>query len=104
MGGGGLGWWVWKSGHQKRFGLKGGPSKKLEEKSDDDDNGGSKSSADEENENDDIDSGDRDELRVVILVFIYDEEAFERRAVTHSGRANNTIAINMPSVRTISVL
>ena len=38
--------------------------------SDEDENGGSKSSADEENENDYIDSGDRDELRVVILAFI----------------------------------
>ena len=42
--------------------------------SDEDDNGGSKSSADEESENDYIDSGDRDELRVVILAFISDEK------------------------------
>ena len=71
--------------------------------SNEDDNGDSKSSANEDNENDDIDSGDRDELRVVILVFINDEEAVERLAITHSGRANNTIAINMPSVLTTSV-
>ena len=70
--------------------------------SDKDDNGGSKSSADEENENDCIDSGDRDELRVVIFAFINDEEV-ERPAITHSGRTNNTIAINMPSVLTTSV-
>ena len=74
------------------------------DKSDENDNGDSKSSANEENENDDVDSGDRDESRAVILVFINDEEAVERLAITHSGRANNTIAINMPSVRTISVL
>ena len=61
------------------------------------DNGGSTSSANEENEIDDIDSGDRDEFRVVILVFINDE-ADESPAITHSGRANNTITINMPSV------
>ena len=71
--------------------------------SDEDDNGDSKSSTNEDNENDDIDSGDRDELRVVILVFINDVEAVERLAITHSGRANNTIAINMPSVLTTSV-
>ena len=70
---------------------------------DEDDNGGSKSSANEENENDDIDSGDRDELRVVILVFINDEEAVERPAITHLGRANFTIVINMPSVLTTAV-
>ena len=63
--------------------------------SNEDDNGGSKSSANGENGNDDIDSGDRDESRVVILVFINDEEAVERLAITHSGRANNTIAINI---------
>ena len=57
--------------------------------SDEDDNGGSKSSADEENENDYIDSGDRDELRVVILAFISDEEEVKRPAITHSGRTNN---------------
>ena len=68
-----------------------------------DDNGGRKSSADEENENDYIDSGERDELRVVILAFINDEEEVERPAITHSGRTNNTIAINMPSVLTTSV-
>ena len=56
--------------------------------SDEDDNGGSKSSVDEENENDYIDSGDRDELRVVILAFISDEEEVERPAITHSGRSN----------------
>ena len=72
--------------------------------SDEDDNGGSKSSADEENENDYIDSGDRDELRVVILTFINDEEEVERPAITHSGRTtNNIIAIKMPSVLTTSV-
>ena len=71
--------------------------------SDEDDNGDCKSRANEDNENDDIDSGDRDELRVVILVFINDVEAVERLAITHSGRANNTIAINMPSVLTTSV-
>ena len=72
--------------------------------SDEDDNGGSKSSVDEENENDYIDSGERDELRVVILAFINDdEEEVERPAITHSGRTNNTIAINMPSVLTTSV-
>ena len=63
--------------------------------SDEDDNGDCKSRANEDNENDDIDSGDRDELRVVILVFINDVEAVERLAITHSGRANNTIAINI---------
>ena len=57
--------------------------------SDEDDNGGSKSSADEEYENDYIDSSDRDELKVVILVFITDEEEVERPAITHSGRNNN---------------
>ena len=57
--------------------------------SDEDDNGGSKSSGDEENKNDYIDSGDRDELRVVILAFISDEEEVERPAITHSGRTNN---------------
>ena len=57
-------------------------------------------SADEENENDYIDSGDRDELRVVILAFINDEEEVERPTITHSGRTNNTIAINMRSVLT----
>ena len=51
----------------------------------------------------DIDSGDRDELRVVILVFINDEEAGERPVITHLGRANNTIAIDMLSVLTTSV-
>ena len=69
--------------------------------SDEDDNGGSKSSANEDNENDDIDSGG--ELRAVIFVFINDEEAVERPAITHSGRANNAIAMNMPSVLTTSV-
>ena len=68
----------------------------------DEDNGDSKSSANE-NENDDIDSGDKDKLRVVILVFINDEEAVGKPAITHSGRTNNTIAINMPSVLTTSV-
>ena len=68
----------------------------------DEDNGGSKSRANE-NENNDNDSGDKDKLRVVILVFSNDEEAFERPAITHSGRANNTIAINMSSVLTTSV-
>ena len=53
-----------------------------------DDNGGRQSSADEENENDYIDSGERDELRVVILAFISDEEEVERPAITHSGRSN----------------
>ena len=57
----------------------------------------------DENENDDIDSGDRDEFMVVILVFINGEEAVERPAITHLGKANNTIAINMPSVLTTSV-
>ena len=66
--------------------------------SDEDDNGGSKSSAHEENENDDVDSGDRDESRAVILVFINDEEAVERLAITHSGRANNIIAINIEQI------
>ena len=61
------------------------------------------SDKDEGNENDYIDSGDRDELRVVILAFINDEEEVERPAITHSGRTNNTIAINMPSVLTTSV-
>ena len=61
------------------------------------------SDEDEENENDYVDSGDRDELRVVILAFISDEEEVERLAITHSGRTNNTIAINMPSVLTTSV-
>ena len=70
---------------------------------DEDDNGSSKSSADEENENDYIDSGDRDELKVVILAFINDEEEVERPAITYSGKTNNTIAINMPSVLTTSV-
>ena len=50
-----------------------------------------------------IDSADRDELRVAILAFINDEEEVERPAITHSGRTNNTIAINMPSVLTTSV-
>ena len=68
----------------------------------DEDNGDSKSSA-KENENDDIDSGDRDKFRVVILVFINDEEAVERPVITHSGRTNNTIAINISSVPTTSV-
>ena len=71
--------------------------------SDEDDNGASKSSADEENENDYIHSGDRDESSNVILAFISDEEEVERPAITHSGRANNKIAINMPSVLTTSV-
>ena len=71
--------------------------------SDEDDNGGSKSNTNEENENGYIDSGDRDELRVIILVFINDEEEVERPAITHSGRTNNTIAIDMPSVLTTSV-
>ena len=31
------------------------------------------------------------------------DEAVERPAITHSGRANNTIAINMPSVLATSV-
>ena len=62
------------------------------------------SDEDEENENDYIDSGDRDELRVVILAFINDEEEVERLVITHSGRTNNTIAINMPSVLTTSVI
>ena len=75
----------------------------MNDNSDEDDNGGSKSSANEENENDDNDSGDRDELIVVILVFLDNEEAVERPAITHSGRANNTITINMPSVLTTSV-
>ena len=70
--------------------------------SDEDDNSASKSSADEENENDYIDSGDRGELSDVILAFTSDEEV-ERPAITHSGRANNTIAINMPSVLTTLV-
>ena len=61
------------------------------------------SDEDEENENDYIDSGDRDELRVVILAFINDEEEVERLAITHSERTNNTIAINMPSLLTSSV-
>ena len=61
------------------------------------------SDEDDGNENDYIDSGDRDELRVVILVFINDEEAVERPAITHLGRANFTIVINMPSVLTTSV-
>ena len=56
-----------------------------------------------ENENNDIDSGDRDELRVVTLVFINEEEAVEGPPITHSGRANNTIAINMSPVLTTSV-
>ena len=60
-------------------------------------------SDEDENENDYIDSGDRDELRVVILAFINDEEEVERLVITHSGRTNNTIAINMPSVLTTSV-
>ena len=42
-------------------------------------------------------------MRVVILVFINDEEAVERPAITQSGRVNDTIAIKMPSVLTISV-
>ena len=67
------------------------------------DNSASKSSADEENENDYTDSGDRDESTDVILAFINDEEEVERPAITHSGRASNTIAINMPSVLTTSV-
>ena len=61
------------------------------------------SDEDEKNENDYIDSGDRDELRVVILAFVNDEEEVERLAITHSGRTNNTIVINMPSVLTTSV-
>ena len=61
------------------------------DKSDENDNGDSKSSANEENENDDVDSSDRDELRVVIN----NEEAVDRPAITHLGRPNNTIAINM---------
>ena len=60
-----------------------------------------KSSTNEENENDDIDSGG--ELRAVIFVFINDEEAVERPAITHLGRANFTIVINMPSVLTTAV-
>ena len=44
----------------------------------------------------------RDESSDVILAFINDEEV-ERPAITHSGRGNNTIAINMPSVLTTSV-
>ena len=48
-------------------------------------------------------TGDRDESRDVILAFINDEEEVERPAITHSGRASNTIAINMPSVLTTSV-
>ncbi len=36
-------------------------------------------------------------------MFINDEEAVERLAITHSGRTNNTIAMNMPSVLTASV-
>ena len=36
-------------------------------------------------------------------MFINDEEAVERPAITHSERANNTIAINMPSVLTTAV-
>ena len=71
--------------------------------SDEDDNGASKSSANKLNENDYTDSGDRDESTDVILAFINDEEEVERPAITHSGRANNTIAINMPSVLTTSV-
>ena len=60
-------------------------------------------SDEDENENDYIDSGDRDELRVVILAFINDEEEVERLVITHSERTYNTIAINMPSVLTASV-
>ena len=73
------------------------------DESDESDNGGCKSSANEDYENDVIGSGERDELRVVILVFINDEEAVQRPAITHSGRTNNTIAISMPSVLTTSV-
>ena len=36
-------------------------------------------------------------------MFINDEEAVERPAITHSGRTNNTIAMNMSSVLTASV-
>ena len=61
------------------------------------------SDEDDGNENDYIDSGDRDELRIVILAFINDEEEVERLVITHSGRTNNTIAINMPSLLTASV-
>ena len=71
--------------------------------SDEDDNGASKSSADEENENDYIDSGNRDESSDVMLAFINDEEEVERPAITHSGRTNSTIAINMLSVLTTLV-
>ena len=71
--------------------------------SDEDNNSGSKSSADEENENDYIHSGDRDELRVVILAFVNDEEEVKRPAITHPGRTNKTIAINIPSVLTTLV-
>ena len=61
-------------------------------------------SDEDENENDYIDSGDRDELRVVILAFINEEKEVERPAITHSGRTtNNIIAIKMPSVLTTSV-
>ena len=67
------------------------------------DNSASKSSADEENENDYIDSGDRDESSDVILAFTNDEEEVERSVITHAGRANNTVAINMPSVLTTLV-
>ena len=55
--------------------------------SDEDDNGGSESSSEEENENDYIYSGDRDESRDVILVFIDDEEEVERPATTRWGRS-----------------
>ena len=70
---------------------------------DENDNGGSESSGNEENQNDYIYSGDSEELSDVILAFIDDEEAVERPATTHSGRANNTVAINMTSVLTTSV-
>ena len=59
-------------------------------------------SDEDENENDYIDSGDRDELRVVILAFINEEEEVERLVITHSERTYNTITINMPSVLTAS--
>ena len=71
------------------------------EDSDEDDNGASKSSPNKLNENDYTDSGDSQ--TDVILAFINDEEEVERPAITHSGRANNAIAMNMPSVLTTSV-
>ena len=71
--------------------------------SNEDDNGASKSSVDGENQNDYTDSGDREESSNVIVAFINDEEEVERPAITHSGKANNIIAINMPSVPTTSV-